>query len=198
MASATARFDETLARLDSVLDGQVRRVEAVEARIAAEREEARRQRMRDASEQRRGIQATYADAFQSFGTEVPPPIDDEAPARYRARLYNRLARRLPSGHELAEIRADDLGGQEIVFDNFEKLLLDAAKAEGARPSIDNLPSDGSLVMRVRTDDLNGKSINFYGKESFIKSMGRPGRKVRAIVDRRSNSVIWGKPLSQAR
>jgi hypothetical protein len=81
MASAQARLDETLlARIDSVLDRQVARVEAVEARQAAEREEARRTRMRDAMYERTEIGSRYADAFRSFGTEVPAPVDDEAPS----------------------------------------------------------------------------------------------------------------------
>jgi hypothetical protein len=32
-----------------------------------------------------------------------------------------------------QIRADDVSGQPIVFDNFGTMLLDAAKAEGERP-----------------------------------------------------------------
>jgi hypothetical protein len=197
MASATARFDETLSRLDSVLDRSMRRVEAIEERQDAEREDARRQRMRDNAEQRRGIQATYADAFQSFGTEVPAPVDDEAPSRYRARLFNRLARRLASGHELADIRADDLGGSPVVFDNFEKMLLDAAKAEGASPSFDNLPPSGELVARHRTDDMNAKVTEWYGRDSFIKSMGRPGRPVERIIDRKTGNPIWGRAFDRA-
>jgi hypothetical protein len=199
MASAQARFDETLARIDSVLDRSVRRVEAIEERQDAEREDARRQRQRNNAEQRREMQATYADAFQSFGTEVPMPVDDEAPSRYRARLFNRLARRLASGHELADIRADDLGGSPVVFDNLEKMLLDAAKAEGERPSLDNLPSDGSLISRTRVDsDTNEKQIHWYGKRSFIADLGRPGRPVERIVDRKTGNAIWGRPFSQAR
>jgi hypothetical protein len=37
-------------------------------------------------------------AVVRFGTETPLPVDDEPPARYRVRLFNRLARRLPEGH----------------------------------------------------------------------------------------------------
>jgi hypothetical protein len=57
-------------------------------------------------------------------------------------LFNRLARRLAPDHELSSIRADDLGSQPVVFDNFEALLLQAAVAEGASPSEANLPPDG--------------------------------------------------------
>ena len=198
MASAVQqRFDDTLSRLDGVLDSQVRRIEAVEATQAAEREEARRVRMRDAMYERTEIGSRYADAFRSFGTEVPAPADDEPPSRYRARLYNRLARRLPPDHKLALVRADDLGSQPQVFDNFEAMLLDAAKAEGERPSQENLPTDGTIVARTRTDsDTGSKVTEFFGRESFIKDFTRPGRKVARILDPHSRAVIWGRPLDR--
>ena len=59
MATAQARFDETLSRIDSVLDAQVARLERVEAQQAAEREEARRARMRDAMHERTEIASRY-------------------------------------------------------------------------------------------------------------------------------------------
>jgi hypothetical protein len=147
------RLEATMARLDSVLDQRVRREEAELAAESIEREAARRQRQRDYAESRRVIAETYADAYASFGTEVPAPADDEAPSGYRRRLYNRLARKLPTNHDLADLRADDLGGSALVFDNFEQLLLDAAKAEGFKPSIENLPSDGSLREQREVDRM---------------------------------------------
>ena len=78
------------------------------------------------------------------------------------------------------------------------MLLDAAKAEGERPSLDNLPPSGELVARHRTDDMNAKVTEWYGRDSFIKSMGRPGRPVERIVDRRSGNAIWGRPFDRAR
>jgi hypothetical protein len=185
------RLEATMARLDSVLDQRVRREELAEAEEARAREAARRQRQRDNAESRRVIAETYADAYASFGTEVPAPTDDEAPSAYRRRLYNRLARKLPVSHDLADLRADDLGGSTLVFDNFEKLLLDAAKAEGEHPSLDNLPPDGSLISRVRTDENNAKWTEYFGKESFIKDLGRPGRRVMRIVHP-AHGVLWGQ------
>ena len=161
MSTATNRIDSTLSRLDAVLDQQASRLEAMEARAALERDFARAQRMRDAAEARREIQATYSDAYRSFGTEVPAPVDDESPSAYRKRLFNRLTRRLPPNHKLASIRADDLGSQPIVLDNFEAMLLEAAAAEGSSPSIANLPPDGSIVMRVRSDANTGAKINEF-------------------------------------
>jgi hypothetical protein len=182
-------------RLDALLDRKLADREAEQARADASLEDARRQRQRANAEARREIQATYADAYRSFGTEVPAPVDDESPAAFRKRLFNRLARRLPSGHDLADVRADDLGSQPVVFDNFERMLLDAAKVEGEKPSFENLPDDGSLVARHRTDSATGERMTeFFGRRSFIADMGRPGRQVERIVDRNSGHAIWGKPF----
>ena len=106
------------------------------------RADAARAKARDDAERRRLIAERYDDSFRAFGTEVPAAVDDEAPAAYRRRLFNRLARKLAPDHELAQIRADDVSGQPIVFDNFEAMLLDAAKAEGERPSTENCQATG--------------------------------------------------------
>jgi hypothetical protein len=180
-------------RLDALLDRKLAAQEADQARADASLEDARRAKMRDNAESRRLIAQTYDDAFRSFGVTTPEPADDEAPSAFRKRLFNRLARKLPSDHELASIRADDLGSQPIVFDNFETELIKAATAEGQRPSVDNLPDDGSLVARHRTDSATGERLTeFFGRRSFIADMGRPGRKVQAIFDRNSGQAIWGR------
>jgi hypothetical protein len=188
---AQARIDASMARLDSILDQRLRREEQELAADNADREAARRQRQRDNAEQRRQIQVTYADAFASFGTDVPAPADDEGPSAYRRRLYNRLARRLPSGHELADVRADDLGSQAVVFDNFETALLKAAEQEGLKPSFSNLPSDGTLVARQRVGDMGEKSTEYYGTRSFIADLSRPAQRVVRIVDPNKGIVLQG-------
>ena len=193
MAALQNRLDETLSRADEVLRQRVRREERELAAESIEREAARRQRQRDNAESRRVIAETYADAYASFGTEVPAPADDEAPSAYRRRLYNRLARKLPTNHDLADLRADDLGGSTLVFDNFEKLLLEAATAEGFKPSVDNLPSDGSLISRVRTDENNAKWTEYFGRQSFIKDLTRPGRRV-SVFNTNRGSVIYDPRL----
>jgi hypothetical protein len=48
------------------------------------------------------------------------------------------------------------------------------------------------------DDEPQSPRRWFGKESFIKQMGRPGRRVLRICDPRSGNVIWGKPFPQAR
>jgi hypothetical protein len=196
---ATAALQSQINRLDALLDQRLKREEAEQARADASLEEARRAKMHQAAEQRREIAARYDSAYQSFGTTVPEAVDDESPMAYRRRLFNRLARKLSPDHDLAQIRADDLGSQPIVFDNFETELIKAAIAEGQRPSASNLPDDGSMVMRTRTDANTGTKFNeFYGTESFIRGFTRPGRRVAAIIDRNTGQAIWGRPLPTAR
>jgi hypothetical protein len=194
-----ASLQEKMDRLDSLIDRKLASEEAEQRRADATLEEARRQRQRAHAEERRQIQATYADAFQSFGTEVPMPIDDEAPLAFRKRLFDRLVRKLAPGHNLSDLRADELGPSPTVFDNFERMIIEAAMAEGLKPSFENLPPSGELVARHRVDAATGeKHTDWYGRKSFIYDLGRPARRVERIVDRRSGSVIWGAAFPSAR
>jgi hypothetical protein len=46
-------------------------------------------------------------------------------------------------------------------------------------------------MRTRVDANTGTKYNeFFGKRSYIADMGRPGRRVAKIVDRRTGQAIW--------
>ncbi len=139
----------------------------------------------------RQYQARYDDAFSSFNVQTPQAVDGEHPEKYRIRLFNRFVRKLPEGQA---------GGRPLgpAMDNIERMVLDAARQEGLQPSFDNLPPDGSIVMQTRSDaNTGGKFNEFFGRESFIKKMGRPGRKVLRIVDPRSGNAIWGAPFSRA-
>jgi hypothetical protein len=110
------------------------------------------------------------------------------------RFWKRNGRSRHSGRPRRRAPFDDLGSQPIVFDNFETELIKAATAEGASPSFENLPDDGSLVARHRTDDMGQRVTEFFGPSSFIRGMGRPGRQVERIVDRRTGQAIWGRPF----
>jgi len=124
--------------------------------------------------------AAYADSFRSLNAEVPLPLDDESPLQFRCRLYDRLRRKLDPDHELASIKADDVvvPSSPQVFANFEARLIEAALAEGVNPSWANLPPSGELIERHRVDsNTNAKYTDFFGRESYIKSMSRPARRV---------------------
>lgn len=85
------------------------------------------------------------------------------------------------------------------MDRFEAMLLEAAQAEGLTPSVDNLPSDGTLVARNRVDDAtNERSVSWYGRRSFITDLSRGGRRVLRVIDPKTRSVLFGPAFDQAR
>jgi hypothetical protein len=198
LAYVQARVDAASDRLDNIISQQERRERQRLAEESAEQERAAAEKARWASERKRQIQASYADAFTALGSECPMSVDDETPGRFRRKLYDALRHKLAPDHELASIRSDEVSASPEVFGNFEVRLLEAARQEAASPSEANLPADGSLVSRNRVDNsTNERSVTWHGRESFIKTLGRHGRKVTRIVHRPTMSVLWGTPLNKA-
>jgi hypothetical protein len=199
--SATAtmqrRVDDVIARADDVLGRRLER-----ERDQLEREDAAQRRAdaakaRDDADGCREVAAKYDGSFASFGLETPQPRDGEDPEAFRHRLFRRLLRRLPDDHSLQGVEPSELPA--IALDNLEEQLIRDAAAEGASPSATNLPPSGELISRNRVDSATGeRSVEWFGKESFIAQMGRPGRRVAKIVDPRSGAVIWGRNFAQSR
>ena len=188
MSYVQDRINSSTARLDSMLaDIEQREAEAQE-RADAKRMMAEREQARADSERCREFQVKYDDAFRGFGVATPPPVEGERPGAYRKRLYEHLRRRLPSGHDLATTRADDIPGSAAT--NFERMMLEAAMSEALRPSAENLPRDGSLVRRERTDDMGTRTVEWLGRRSFIADMGRPGGRVVRFFNPRTGQTVW--------
>jgi hypothetical protein len=188
------RITRSTGRIDNLLADIERREREAQERADAKRMMAEREQARADSERCREFQVKYDDAFRGFGVATPPPVEGERPGAYRKRLYEHLRRRLPSGHDLATTRADDIPSSAAT--NFETMMISAAMREALKPSAENLPRDGSLVRRERVDDMGSRSIEFLGRESFIKSMGRPGGRVLRFLDPKTQHVIWGQPFSR--
>jgi hypothetical protein len=195
MSAVQSRLDETLSRADEILRQRLKQEIAEQERADAARADEARLRARRNAERCREHQERFSDAFEAFGLRAPAPVDGERSVEYRDRLWNSIVRKLPPTHDMASIYADDLSTQ--VMNGLEPELLQAAKAEGERPSFDNLPSDGSLIARQRVDeDTGAKATHWFGKESFIKSLGREGRRVARIVHP-VHGALWGAPFSRA-
>ena len=189
-----AAIQDTLSRADALLRERVRREEAALEREDAESMMAERERVRNDSHRCYQISERYADAFESFGVRPPAPIDGERPGQYRARLFESLRLRLPSDSEWSGVRADSVPAS--ARDQIELIVIAAAKKEGLTPSMSSLPASGE-VTRLRTDPETGaKATEFYSRSSFIRDMGRPGRRVVRLLDPRSRTVIWGEPLER--
>ncbi len=183
-------LQDTLSRADEVLAERTRRELAkMRAEDAATERAEREQAMAD-SHKRVEIAAKYQDAFASFGEDVPMAIADERPGAFRKRLYETLRRRLPSDHNLSDVRADDISG--VAARNFEQMMLEAARAEGYKPSVENLPP-GREIVRHRVDENSGaKSTEFFARESFIKGLNQVVR----ILNPKTGQVLMGPPMSR--
>jgi hypothetical protein len=103
---------------------------------------------------------------------------------------------LPSDHELAGFDPRQIGPSAIA--ELEAQLLEALDQEAETPTGDNLPAAGQPFREVTKTDsaTNGRETRFYGRESFIKAMSRPARRVLRIVDPRDGKVLLGAPWSR--
>ena len=192
-SSAIARLDNTVTRLDSVIDARLRRVEDEQRREDAARADRARARYRADANDCREIAARYDGSFAAFGVETPPPRDGEDPDDFRCRLFRRLLKRLPDDHSLQGVDPTELPATAL--NNLEEQLIRDAAAEGANPSEANLPPDGSMISRTRVDDMNQRVTEWHGRDSFIKDFTRPGRKVLRLIDPTSGRVLLGEPFS---
>ena len=98
-SAVQSKISDVMTRADELLNRKLRLEEAALERDEAERRQAAAARAKANAEQCREVASAYSDAFLAFNAEVPMPVDGENPERFRARLFGRLARRLPSGHQ---------------------------------------------------------------------------------------------------
>jgi hypothetical protein len=121
--------------------------------------------------------AAFADAqaradavFNGFGQRAPRPLEGEALVDYRKRLATKLKGYSPIWKN---VKFSQL--PEEAFGIAETQVYADAVAAASNPT--DLEA-GELRQVTKMDPTTGvRTINFYGKESFVKQMGRPGRRV---------------------
>jgi hypothetical protein len=124
--------------------------------------------------------AAFADAqaradavYQGFGKHAPRPLEGEDLLDYRKRLATNLKMHSARWKDGKLSRLDDEN-----FAQVESQIYDDAASAAANPV--DLDA-GELRMVTKIDPTTGVRSNiFYGKESFVKQMGRPGRRVSAF------------------
>jgi hypothetical protein len=124
--------------------------------------------------------AAFADAqaradsvFNGFGKRAPRPLEGEGLLNYRKRLATHLKTYSDSwkGVKLSQL-------PDAAFDVAERQIY--ADSERAASSPVDL-GDGELRAVTRQDAATGQRTTvFYGKDSFVKGMGRPSRRVRGF------------------
>ena len=124
--------------------------------------------------------AAFADAqaradavFMGFGKHAPRSMEGEELGDYRRRLATDLKKHSPKWQKTKFSKLDD-----DTFATIESEVYADAMTAAANPV--DLEA-GELRMVTKIDPVTGMRTNvFYGKESFVKQMGRPGRRVAAF------------------
>jgi hypothetical protein len=124
--------------------------------------------------------AAFADAqaradaiFNGFGQRAPRPLEGEGLVDYRKRLATKLKSYSPVWKS---VKFSQL--PEEAFGIAEGQVYADAIAAASNPT--DLEA-GELRQVTKTDPSTGvRTIVFYGKDCFVKQMGRPGRKVQAF------------------
>jgi hypothetical protein len=121
--------------------------------------------------------AAFADAqsradavFSGFGKRAPRPLEGESLIDYRKRLATNLKTHSPvwKNVKFSQLPEEAFGIAE------EQVYTDATTAAANPVDLEA----GELRAVTKIDPATGmRSIVFYGKESFVKQMGRPGRRV---------------------
>jgi hypothetical protein len=120
----------------------------------------------------RVYQERYDSALQPWDLRAPAPVLGQPIEEYRWKLARLAKHQLPEDHELRKIQYRRL--DTAIFDNFEPELLQAVQSAAYDPSSVPL-GQFRKVTEVASDGL--KIVRWIGQESFVKDMGRPGRRV---------------------
>jgi hypothetical protein len=195
----TDRIDRIDRRLDLAADAALERarrdVKAMRRADALDQEEARSKARRDAERCARH-QLVYDQAFQKFGRRAPEPAVDAHPPTYRRKLFSDGQNLLPDGHSLTRFDAADLDGSSVPV--LERQLIEELDREAEAPSGSNLPEspDDPRARREVANSMGAKKTEYHARTSFIKDMGRAGRRVLRLVDPRDGRVLLGAHYSR--
>jgi len=181
-----------------------RRADAEQSEIDADQ---RSQEMRDA-EKRTDLQARFEETFSPYGERAPAPVADESVPSYHKRLLRTAQRKLSVADDrvipgttsmtvgdVAKVPVGEL--TRSTREAIDPLIHQAASMQAKAPHVSTLPPAGEFVERHVVDDMTGvRTTEFHGRESFIKGMSRPGRRVLRLVDPNTGAVLLGEPYSK--
>jgi hypothetical protein len=122
----------------------------------------------------RQFQAYYDETLRKVGAKAPQPVLGMSVNDYRREALRTMKRTfLPKAHSLYQINCRGL--PKDALDALEPQLLRACADEANNPA--HVPP-GELKKIERLDEYGKvKCVEFVGQESFVRAMGRPGRRV---------------------
>ena len=128
------------------------------------------------------FQEYYDNALRKVGMRAPQPVLGTTVNDYRRETLRNLKRTfLPQTHPLYEVQFRQLKADALGV--LEPQLLQACVVEANNPV--HVPA-GELRKVEELDEYRKlKTIRWVGQESFVKAMGRPGRRVTSFLFDRS-------------
>ena len=125
----------------------------------------------------RNDQERYNHVLAKIGEQARAPVLGESRNDYRREQLREIKRRHLQNHRLYAVNMRGL--QADALDAIEPQVLEAVVQEYWNPR--NVPL-GEIHERKRFDDFGHlQSIEWLGRESFVKFMGRPGRRVASFM-----------------
>jgi hypothetical protein len=126
----------------------------------------------------RKFQEYYDSTLRKVGMRAPQPVLGETVNHYRRETLRQLKRTfLPPAHDLYQVNYRGLEADALQV--FEPQLLNACVVEASNPV--HVPP-GELRKIEELDEYGKlKTIRWIGQESFVKQMGRPGRRVKSFL-----------------
>jgi hypothetical protein len=129
------------------------------------------------------FQARYDSALEPWDQRAPAPVLGETVDDYRRGTLVKMKKLLPENHKL---RIPVRKMPNDVLDVFDPQICKAVRDAAYRP--DSVPR-GELRRVVKVDGNGSKMVEWVGQESFVKQMGRPGRKVVSFMHRYNTSGV---------
>ena len=119
-------------------------------------------------------QEHYQAQVEDLGCNIPPPTLGQSTNDYRREMMRLLKQTfIPTNHDLYKVQMRGL--PDDVLAGFEQMLLPACRTEAFNPL--TVPK-GEIRELHKIHPQSGHKMNiFIGQESFVKQMGRPGRRV---------------------
>jgi hypothetical protein len=138
----------------------------------------------------RKFQAYYQESLNNVGVRVPPPRLGDTVNTYRKEVLRQLKRTFLQNHDLGKINCRGLPADALAI--FEPQMIAACVTECNNPA--HL-EPGELRKVERLDEYGKvRCIDWVGRESFVRAMGRPGRKVISFTTDRGRFDASGRAL----
>jgi hypothetical protein len=121
----------------------------------------------------RQFQEYYQESLREVGVRIPAPLLGQSVREYRQGTLDALQQALLQNHPLGKVEVRELRNDALK--EYEPLIVQACVNERTNPA--NVPVGQLKPIKVLDQYGRVQMTKFIGQESFVKSLGRAGRRV---------------------